>query len=178
MNILSNRYCVIKTLSVAFVCFLFSSQSFAHEDAILCDTMEDLIEQCGEEHDCITDTSISDRIGYCKAAAENISFVLCDRSTEETTCVEGEICKIGTIDPDIGVCAEVSIPAEDEEDDHSEHDHDDHDDHDHDAHEHDHDDRDHDHGCHQSTVGSSSYLFIFLILLSVIRKSGCTTIKR
>ena len=170
MNILSNRYCIIKTLCVAFVCFLFSSQSFAHEDAILCDTMEDLIEQCGEEHDCITDTSISDRIGYCKAAAENISFVLCDRSTEETTCGEGEICKIGTIDPDIGVCAEVSIPEEDEEDDHS--------DHDHDSHGHDHDGHDHDHGCHQSTVGSSSYLFIFLILLSVIRKSRCTAIER
>jgi|GEM_PF-3312307 len=133
----------------------------AHGDAVLCDAQGDLIEQCGETHECVTDPEVSESIGYCKAEGEDISFTLCDREASESTCGEGEVCKIGTIDPRIGVCAEVTATpiaggemaggetaggetAGGDSHDHEEHDHGG-------AHEHagaEADDHDHDHGCH------------------------------
>ena len=84
-----------------------------HGDAVLWDAREDIIEQCGEVHECVTDPEVSEAIGYCKADTEDISFTLCDRGASESPCGEGEVCKIGTIDPEIGVCAEVTgLPPE------------------------------------------------------------------
>ncbi len=151
---------------------LCSANAYAHGEAVLCDAQGDLVEQCGEAHACVTDPEVSESIGYCKADTEEISFVLCDRSAP--SCGPNEVCKIGTIDPNIGVCSELpELPETSEagEEAQSEqagttvhnHDHDDHDDHDHD---HDDDDADHDHGC-QSAVGASSLSLQMGLLLAL-----------
>ena len=100
---------VMAMLSTGLLC----AEALAHGEAVLCDATGDLVEQCGEFHECVTDPEVSDVIGYCKAETEDISFTLCDRDATESRCAEGEVCKIGTIDPQIGVCAEVAgLPSE------------------------------------------------------------------
>ena len=101
----------VSSLLLFIVCFsLLSTPSsvFAHGEAVLCDNRGDLIEQCGEEHECIIDEQVNENIGYCKAVGESIVFQMCDRQAEGMGCDEGEVCKIGTLDPQIGVCASVS----------------------------------------------------------------------
>ena len=83
------------------------SKGWTHGEAVLCDNREDLIIQCGDFHDCIIDEEVSEFIGYCKAMAEEIMFTLCDRQLEGMGCELGEVCKIGTIDPHIGVCMPI-----------------------------------------------------------------------
>ena len=154
----NSRALFIAALSTSLWC----AEALAHGEAVLCDVQGDIVEQCGEAHDCVTDPEVSEAIGYCKAEAEDISFTLCDRGAESPTCMMDEVCKIGTIDPNIGVCAAVAELPEDSageeaqssinEDaghDHSDHDHGDH------EHGGDDDHGDHDHGC-QSAAGGSS----------------------
>ena len=93
----------------------YLNQAMGHGEAVLCDNRESLIDQCGGAHECVTDESIDSFIGYCRAEAEEISFQLCDRSSDEIVCMIGEICKIGTIDPQIGVCMSLSLPPIGEE---------------------------------------------------------------
>ena len=83
------------------------SEGWSHGEAVLCDNREDLIIQCGDFHECITNEDVSEFIGYCKAMAEEIMFTLCDRRLEGMGCEVGEVCKIGTIDPHIGVCMPI-----------------------------------------------------------------------
>ena len=135
-----------------------SSAAFAHGEAVLCDHQRDLVEQCGEVHECVTDPEVSEVIGYCKADTEDISFTLCDRSAEESPCASGEVCKIGTIDPQIGVCAEVVTEMDSgnsDEEDHSGHDHGDH----------DHGDHDHSEGCQSSSSSSPTTPIALLIMI-------------
>lgn len=157
--------------SVGIYIALSASNLWAHGEAVLCDNRLDLVEQCGEVHDCVIDSAVSEHIGYCKAEAEDISFVICDREAEVSTCDEGEVCKIGTIDSQIGVCAELEEPME--TDDHDDHDHEGHDDHDHG----DHDDHDHDHGGCQSDPHSPSS-FSLISLISLIILLGLTLTRR
>jgi hypothetical protein len=87
----------------------YLNQAMGHGEAVLCDNRESLLDQCGGAHECVTDESIDSFIGYCRAEAEEITFQLCDRSSDEIVCMIGEICKIGTIDPQIGVCMSLSL---------------------------------------------------------------------
>ena len=93
---------------VLFIFLVYPSFSFAHGQADLCDRRENLIEQCGEFHNCIVDELVSPNIGYCKAEFEDLDFTMCNRHSEEVPCPVGEVCKIGTIDPNIGVCSPLS----------------------------------------------------------------------
>ena len=101
---------VPNNLMVSLIVLLHSNIGFTHGQADLCDRQQDLIEQCGEFHDCVVNEQVSPHIGFCKAEFEDISFTLCDRSSEMVPCPTGEICKIGTIDPNIGVCSPLSHP--------------------------------------------------------------------
>ena len=161
---------------IVVVCAILSLTSLksahAHGEAVLCDATLDLVEQCGEEHDCVTNPEVSETIGYCKAETEDISFTICDRSAEVSICESGEVCKIGTIDPNIGACAEVvEEPVEDEDDHDHDHEHGDHEHGDHSDHG-DHDD--HDHGCDASSRPSSSLLFGLMIWGALIGRRQVT----
>lgn len=95
-------------LLVLFTLLFQPHTGFTHGQADLCDRREDLIEQCGEFHDCLVDEHISPHIGFCKAEFEEIHFIMCDRGSDMVQCPMGEICKIGIIDPSIGVCSPLS----------------------------------------------------------------------
>ena len=91
---------------IVSLCAMAPLSAAAHGDAVLCDVRGDLLEQCGEVHECITSPAVSPYIGYCKSEFEDFSFTICDRSVTPSPCARNEVCKIGTIDPQIGVCYE------------------------------------------------------------------------
>lgn len=133
---------ILSSLTLCFL-ILIPSLALAHGEAVLCDNREELVAQCGEDHACVTDPAVSEFIGYCKANAENIAFTLCDHAADDPGCASDEVCKIGTIDPHIGVCAQVTSTEDT-------------------AHEHAHDESEDEGGC-QSAPGSrpSSSLSLF-----------------
>ncbi len=93
----------IATLVVLLICAAPASAA-AHGDPILCDTREDVVEQCGPVHACMIDPDVDENIGVCQGDFEEESFTVCDRRREEETCPMGQVCRIGNIDPNIGAC--------------------------------------------------------------------------
>lgn len=75
----------------------------AHTLAELCDASQDVVEQCSDLHDCVLDPAVDANIGYCAAPDEGLDFTLCDRRVPDS-CGPKQRCRIGTIDPNIGVC--------------------------------------------------------------------------
>lgn len=91
-------------LLVALVIITFPASAMAHGDPIICDVREDIEEQCGPVHDCQIDAEVDENIGVCSSEFEEQSFIVCDRRREEETCPEGQVCRIGNLDPNIGAC--------------------------------------------------------------------------
>lgn len=89
---------------------MMSIPSFAHTNAELCNTSQNIATQCADAHDCITRAEVSKLIGYCKGNGETIDFAMCDQRRNNEDCATGDRCLIGTIDPHIGVCVTSPSP--------------------------------------------------------------------
>ena len=94
---------LITTLTLTLAMLAPSASAPAHTLAELCDASEDIIAQCGDLHECVTNPDVDTDIGYCAAPEEGLDFTLCDRRAP-VTCGPKQLCRIGTIDPHIGVC--------------------------------------------------------------------------
>lgn len=122
----------------------------AHSTPDLCRADEDPVEQCGEDHSCDVDESVSADIGVCQGTIENTDFRTCDMRNGDEDCPDGFECLIGELDPDIGACFEAEGDSHD------------HDGHDHDGH------SDDDEGCSTVSVDASLGSVIVFVLLGLI----------